>query len=103
MFFYVLYLMVFLLFAFEFEFECCCCGWFCCHSFEVFIYRPDLVFASYFFAPMELKSLSLATCAISPWISSIDARLQSRVAFVSLSSVRFSFGSPPDKQMNELH
>lgn len=65
--------------------------------------RPDLVFASYFFAPMELKSLSLATCAISPWISSIDARLQSRVAFVSLSSVRFSFGSPPDKQMNELH
>lgn len=66
-----------------------------------FIHRPDLVSSSsYFFAPMELKSLSLATCAIRPWISSIDARLQSRVAFVSLSSVRFSFGSPPNKQMN---
>lgn len=52
---------------------------------------------SYFFAPMELKSLSFATCAIKPWINSIDARLQSRVAFVSLSSVRFSLGSPPDE------
>lgn len=30
-------------------------------------------------------------------MSSIDARLQSRVAFDNLSSVRFSFGSPPSK------
>lgn len=53
--------------------------------------------AHYFFWPTWLNSLSLAIWVISPWINSIEARQQSRVAFVSLSSLRLSLPSAAKK------
>lgn len=42
-----------------------------------------------------LKRRSLIICAISPWMTSMVVLQESLVAFISLSSVRFSWGSEP--------